>query len=195
MSFIGKLGQGQKNRSELPKDFAEQILKNDITLMMSKYQDSMALNNLIQLYMKGVEYYESQKDQKSEYFKSKLNWLMSHPIIISPKKKIDEQPEKEQTKKIDFKIHTNVDQIQHYEDVTSFEAPQEKPEKEISLHKAIIPIQNTEVKQMIDNLKMETTKINQIIQNDLDSQKTKIADRIHKRSKSFVNKNKYDQDE
>ncbi|CAK57077.1 unnamed protein product (macronuclear) [Paramecium tetraurelia] len=191
MSFLGK---SQKNRSELPKDFAEQILKNDITLMMSKYQDSMALNNLIQLYMKGVEYYESQKDQKSEYFKSKLNWIMSHPIIISPKKQ-EEQLDKEQTKKIDFKIHTNFEQIQHYEDVTSFENPTEKSEIDTQLNKAIIPIQNNEVKQMIDNLKMETTKINQIIQNDLDSQKTKIADRIHKRSKSFVNKNKYDQDE
>ncbi|CAD8206035.1 unnamed protein product [Paramecium octaurelia] len=192
MSFLGK---SQKNRSELPKDFAEQILRNDITLMMSKYQDSMALNNLIQLYMKGVEYYESQKDQKSEYFKSKLNWIMSHPIIISPKKQIDEQLDKEQTKKIDFKIHTNFEQIQHYEDVTSFENPPEKSEIDTQLNKAIIPIQNNEVKQMIDNLKLETTKINQIIQNDLDSQKTKIADRIHKRSKSFVNKIKYDQDE
>ncbi|CAD8141227.1 unnamed protein product [Paramecium pentaurelia] len=162
------------NLGELPKDFAEQILKNDITLMKSKYQDSMALNNLIKLYMKGVENYESQKDQKSEYFKT-------------TRKRVN--------KKIDFNIHTKFDQIQHYEDVTSFEAFQEKPEKEISLHKAIMPIQNTEVKQMIDNLKMETTKIHQIIQNDLDSQKTKIADRIHKRSKSFVNKIKNDQDE
>ncbi|CAD8124226.1 unnamed protein product [Paramecium sonneborni] len=192
MSFLGKLGQSQKYRSELPKDFAEQILKNDITLMTSKYQDSTALNNLIQLYMKGVEYYESKKDQKSEYFKSKLNWIMSHPIVISPKKQIEEQSEKEQTKKVDFKIHSNFDSIQHYEDVTSFEVPSEKEDQQ---NKIIIPIQNNEVKQMIDNLKMETTKINQIIKNDLDSQKTKIADRIHKRSKSFVNKNKYVQEE
>ncbi|CAD8093313.1 unnamed protein product [Paramecium primaurelia] len=200
MSILGKFAASPKKRSELPKDYADQILKNDITLMMSKYTDSIALNNLIQLYMKGVEYYEAQKDQQSEYFKSKLNWLMSHPSIISPKKKEEQTLPKQSIKKLDFKVHSIIDTQQHYDNnIQQFEIPQEKQEVQKN---NLITIQTNEVKQMIDNLKKETTKINevisqlhQIIQNDLNSQKNKIADRIHKRSKSFVNKNKFEQEE
>ncbi|CAD8116780.1 unnamed protein product [Paramecium sonneborni] len=200
MSFFGKYPTSPKKRSELPKDYADQILQNDITLMMSKYTDSIALNNLIQLYMKGIEYYEAQKDKQSEYFKSKLNWIMSHPSIISPKKKEEETIPKSSIKKLDFKVHTIIDTSQHYDhNIQQFEIPQEK---QVVQKNNLITIQTNDVKTMIDNLKKETNKINevisqlhQIIQNDLNSQKTKIANRIHKRSKSFVNKNKFEQEE
>jgi hypothetical protein len=32
---------------------------------------------------KGVEFYESQKDRRQEYFKIKLQWIMSHPNVIN----------------------------------------------------------------------------------------------------------------
>ncbi|CAD8083978.1 unnamed protein product [Paramecium sonneborni] len=200
MSFFGKFPTSPKKRSELPKDFADQILKNDIILMMSKYTDSIAFKNLIQLYMKGVEYYEAQKDQQSEYFKSKLNWIMSHPSIIQPKKKQEETIIKSATKQIDFKVHSIMDTSYHYDNyIQQFDNFEEK--QEVQKNKQIT-IQTNEVKMMIDNLKKETIKINevitqldQIIQNDLNSQNTKIDDRIHKRSKSFVNKKKFEQKE
>lgn len=54
MSIFGKFSASPHKKSiiilelgELPKDYADQILQNDVRLMMSKYTDSQALNNLI----------------------------------------------------------------------------------------------------------------------------------------------------
>ncbi|KAM3133750.1 hypothetical protein pb186bvf_014159 [Paramecium bursaria] len=82
----------------IPKDFAQQILNNDIIFVLSNYTNRDAMKNLVQLYMMGVEHYKEMKDMAYQYFQIKLHHIMDNvPAIEQEKKIIQQQPELNKT--------------------------------------------------------------------------------------------------
>ncbi|KAM3131305.1 hypothetical protein pb186bvf_016623 [Paramecium bursaria] len=143
MSFFTRSSPNRRQSSlalikvtELPQNFAEQILQNDIRLVMSRYRDMDALNQLIQLYMQGVEHYESKKDVQQEYFKAKLQNIMNHPEIF--------KQAEEQNHKLEFKAQT----IKILEEIIQL------PEFVKKEH---------ETTKTLENLKESNTNINKLI--------------------------------
>ncbi|CAD8181059.1 unnamed protein product [Paramecium pentaurelia] len=91
-----KAAMRHSQRKQLPKDFAQQILDNDIILVLSEYTNDDALRNLINLYMLGVEHFKEIQDQSYKYFQIQLNKLILNPVVtqptIPPLQKLNESP-------------------------------------------------------------------------------------------------------
>ena len=66
------------NKVTLPADFAQKILDNEIELKLSDHPPQEVICNLIELYSKGVEYYESIKSYKYLYFKKKMTEIFTN---------------------------------------------------------------------------------------------------------------------
>ncbi|CAD8096033.1 unnamed protein product [Paramecium sonneborni] len=79
-----KTNMRHSQRKQLPKDFAQQILDNDIILVLSEYTNDDALRNLINLYMLGVEHFKEIQDQSYKYFQIQLNKLILNPVVTQP---------------------------------------------------------------------------------------------------------------
>lgn len=61
----------------LPADFAQRILDNEIEFKLAEQPSNEVVCNLIELYSKGVQYYESMKSYKYLYFKKKMEELFT----------------------------------------------------------------------------------------------------------------------
>jgi len=66
------------NKVTLPADFAQQLLDNEIELKLADRPPQDVICNLIELYSKGVEYYESIKSYKYLYFKKKMTEIFTN---------------------------------------------------------------------------------------------------------------------
>jgi hypothetical protein len=97
------------NRLELPNDFAQQILDNEIEFKLNDNPSNQTLCNLITLYSLGVEYYESIKSYKYLYFKQKMS-----EIFTTPNKTFGEPTSSNESTKNDSplqkKIKSNVEE-------------------------------------------------------------------------------------
>ncbi|CAD8096224.1 unnamed protein product [Paramecium sonneborni] len=108
-------------RKQLPKDFAQQILDNDIILVLSEYTNDDALRNLINLYMLGVEHFKEIQDQSFKYFQIQLNKLILNPIVTQPTLPSQQKPSESPIikkknlppPKIDVHINQNHQENQH----------------------------------------------------------------------------------
>ncbi|CAD8066583.1 unnamed protein product [Paramecium primaurelia] len=115
-----KANMRHSQRKQIPKDFAQQILQNDIILVLSEYTNDDALRNLINLYMLGVEHFKEIQDQSYKYFQIQLNKLILNPVVtqtpILPQQKPQESPKIQKKNlpipKIDVNIQQNQQQIQ-----------------------------------------------------------------------------------
>ncbi len=58
---------------QLPEDFAQRLLDNEIEYKLSVEPNKQIVTNLIELYTYGVEYYESIRSYKYLYFQKKMN--------------------------------------------------------------------------------------------------------------------------
>ncbi|CAD8191276.1 unnamed protein product [Paramecium pentaurelia] len=115
-----KANMRHAQRKQIPKDFAQQILQNDIILVLSEYTNDDALRNLINLYMLGVEHFKEIQDQSYKYFQIQLNKLILNPVVtqtpIPPQQKPQESP-KIQKKNLPLpKIDVNIQQNQEIQD-------------------------------------------------------------------------------
>ncbi|CAD8194972.1 unnamed protein product [Paramecium octaurelia] len=110
-----KANMRHSQRKQIPKDFAQQILDNDIILVLSEYTNDDALRNLINLYMLGVEHFKEIQDQSYKYFQIQLNKLILNPVVtqpsVPPQQKPQESPKIQKKNlpppKIDVNIHQN----------------------------------------------------------------------------------------
>ncbi|CAD8173854.1 unnamed protein product [Paramecium octaurelia] len=153
--IISKLfSDSSASEKDLPQGFAEQILQHDINFVLSNFTNLDALNHLVQLYMKGVEYYESLQDRKQEYFKYKLHWLMSHPNLLQ-----------EKSKKVEM----------HYPSIQEKLLQKIEPDGKNQVQQLITNIQQD---------KQNHLKLQKLISNEINDQQQRINNRLRQRSTS-----------
>ncbi|KAM3146852.1 hypothetical protein pb186bvf_001006 [Paramecium bursaria] len=84
-------------KKSLPKNFAESVMNLEIEVELNEVVQIDIFQELIQLYMIGVEYYESIKDRKHIYFQRKLNTLMTKPQFMMATQNPQNKKEKFET--------------------------------------------------------------------------------------------------
>jgi hypothetical protein len=65
-----------KGKVQLPADFAQLILDNEIEVKLATQNKDTAFMKLVQLYTLGLEYYDARHNHRSAYFQIKLAELM-----------------------------------------------------------------------------------------------------------------------
>ena len=66
----------ERNRIQLPEDFAQQILYNEMEVKLGTLNKDIAFMKLVKLYTLGFEYYDARHNHRSMYFEDKLGELM-----------------------------------------------------------------------------------------------------------------------
>ena len=77
-----KLESSFKKPPELPKNFAEDLLNLELEMEEINFPSLINIKKLLELYIIGVEYYETINSQRYLIFKNKINVLMAKPKII-----------------------------------------------------------------------------------------------------------------
>ena len=68
---------------ELPSNFANKLLNCEIEVELNEVVPKNVIMTILQLYSKGMEYFESIRSYKYMYFERKMNSLLRCPKIIN----------------------------------------------------------------------------------------------------------------
>lgn len=68
---------------ELPNNYADMLLNCEIEVELNDVVPQHIVMEILQLYSKGMEYFESIHSYKYMYFQRKMNALMRSPKIIN----------------------------------------------------------------------------------------------------------------
>lgn len=71
------------NQSSLPKNFAELLLNCEIEIELNEIIPKETIMQVLELYSKGMEYFESIRSYKYMYFERRMNTMMRSPKIIN----------------------------------------------------------------------------------------------------------------
>lgn len=70
-------------QTSLPKNFAEQLLNCEIEIELNEIIPKETVMQVLELYSKGMEYFESIRSYKYMYFERRMNTMMRSPKIIN----------------------------------------------------------------------------------------------------------------
>ncbi|CAD8121776.1 unnamed protein product [Paramecium sonneborni] len=152
-------------KKSLPQDFAEQVLKLEMDIDLNEQTQHDQLQQLISLYMVGVEYYESIKDKRQFFFQKKLNALIHFASY-----------------------RENEEFLLSKEAIENKRAKFEKESKRIELDLICSQTESKEaqVKGIVDNHTYHVKQIQNMIQNEMASQTDAFQTRLERRRKSKI---------
>ncbi|CAK59229.1 unnamed protein product (macronuclear) [Paramecium tetraurelia] len=162
-----KFGQEKFTKKTLPKNFADQILNLEMEIELNEQVQIELIQDLISLYMEGVEYYESIKDRRHLYFQRKLNALMLKPTFINATQKFEEshKPQDDnQVKRAKFQEQTR--------------------RIELDLIYSQTESKEAQVKGIVDNHTNQVMKIESLIKNEIANQSDVLQMRLERRRRS-----------
>ncbi|CAD8197742.1 unnamed protein product [Paramecium pentaurelia] len=162
-----KFGQEKFTKKTLPKNFADQILNLEMEIELNDQVQIELIQDLISLYMEGVEYYESIKDRRHLYFQRKLNALMLKPTFINATQKYEEShkpKDDNQIKRAKFQEQTR--------------------RIELDLIYSQTESKEAQVKGIVDNHTNQVMKIESLIKNEIANQSDAFQMRLERRRRS-----------
>ncbi|CAD8119443.1 unnamed protein product [Paramecium sonneborni] len=162
-----KFGSEKFTKKSLPKNFADQILNLEMEIELNDQVQIELIQDLISLYMEGVEYYESIKDRRHLYFQRKLNALMLKPTFINATTKYEESQkpkEDNQNKRAKFQEQTR--------------------RIELDLIYSQTESKEAQVKGIVDNHTNQVMKIERLIKNEIANQSDAFQQRLERRRRS-----------
>ncbi|CAD8198603.1 unnamed protein product [Paramecium octaurelia] len=162
-----KFGQEKFTKKSLPKNFADQILNLEMEIELNEQVQIELIQDLISLYMEGVEYYESIKDRRHLYFQRKLNALMLKPTFINATQKFEEShkpKDDNQVKRAKFQEQTR--------------------RIELDLIYSQTESKEAQVKGIVDNHTNQVMKIESLIKNEIANQSDVLQMRLERRRRS-----------
>ncbi|CAD8203184.1 unnamed protein product [Paramecium octaurelia] len=162
-----KFGQEKFTKKSLPKNFADQILNLEMEIELNDQVQIELIQDLISLYMEGVEYYESIKDRRHLYFQRKLNALMLKPTFINATNKYEESQKPKddnQIKRAKFQEQTK--------------------RIELDLIYSQTESKEAQVKGIVDSHTNQVMKIESLIKNEIAHQSDAFQMRLERRRKS-----------
>ncbi|CAD8091054.1 unnamed protein product [Paramecium primaurelia] len=162
-----KFGKEKFTKKSLPKNFADQILNLEMEIELNDQIQIELIQDLISLYMEGVEYYESIKDRRHLYFQRKLNALMLKPSFINATTKYEEShkpKDDNQIKRAKFQEQTK--------------------RIELDLIYSQTESKEAQVKGIVDNHTNQVIKIETIIKNEIANQSDAFQMRLERRRRS-----------
>ncbi|KAL4433350.1 hypothetical protein ABPG74_017454 [Tetrahymena malaccensis] len=163
-------------KKELPPGFADTILELEIYLD-NQFIEIEKVKELLELYMIGVEYYESIGDQRFIYFNKKMSSLMMKPNVIDAMARDGEQ-------------QSNNSQLQAKSKEEAFrEAEIRQKEEQIRKTVNYSHQDNDEkAKAIVKNVQQEIKQNQKIIHDSLDTQKRQLFERLQNRRAKTLTK-------
>ncbi|CAK60767.1 unnamed protein product (macronuclear) [Paramecium tetraurelia] len=160
-----KFGLDFLSKKSLPQDFADQILKLEMEIDSNEQTQLSQLQQLISLYMIGIEYYESIQDKRSFFFQKKLNAL----ILFTTQRE-------------------NEEFLLSKEQIINKRAKFEEESKRIELDLIYSQTESKEaqVKEIVNNHTNQVKQIQTMIQNEMASQTDTFQMRLERRRKSKI---------
>ncbi|CAD8200007.1 unnamed protein product [Paramecium pentaurelia] len=160
-----KFGLDFCSKKSLPQNFADQILKLEMEIDINEQNQLSSLQQLISLYMTGIEYYESIQDKRSFFFQKKLNSL----ILFATQRE-------------------NEEFLLSKEQIINKRAKFEEESKRIELDLIYSQTESKEaqVKGIVNNHTNQVKQIQSMIQNEMASQTDAFQMRLERRRKSKI---------
>ncbi|KAL4492938.1 hypothetical protein ABPG72_020717 [Tetrahymena utriculariae] len=165
-------------KKELPPGFAETILELEIYLD-NEFIEIEKVKELLELYMIGVEYYESIGDQRFIYFNKKMSSLMMKPNVIDAMSRDGDQQNGSNSAKLQAKSKEEAFR----------EAEIRQKEEQIRKTVNYSHQDNDEkAKAIVKNVQQEIKQNQKIIHESLDTQKRQLFERLQNRKAKTLTK-------
>ncbi|CAD8104988.1 unnamed protein product [Paramecium sonneborni] len=164
-----KFGKEKFTKKSLPKNFADQILNLEMEIELNDQVQIELIQDLISLYMEGVEYYESIKDRRHLYFQRKLNALMLKPTFINTTTKYEESQKPKEKDENQIKRSKFQEQTRRIELDLIYSQTESK---------------EAQVKGIVENHTNQVIKIEKIIKNEIANQSDVFQQRLERRRRS-----------
>ncbi|EAS04442.1 hypothetical protein TTHERM_00616170 (macronuclear) [Tetrahymena thermophila SB210] len=163
-------------KKELPPGFAETILELEIYLD-NEFIEIEKVKELLELYMIGVEYYESIGDQRFIYFNKKMSSLMMKPNVIDAMSRDGDKqngnPQQQAKSKEEALREAEIKQKEEQIRKTVNYSHQDNDEK---------------AKAIVKNVQQEIKQNQKIIHDSLDTQKRQLFERLQNRRAKTLTK-------